>query len=139
MIRTRNRRSRARAGAAAVEFALIAPLMLLFTFGLIEIGRLIMVKHAITQATREGARLAVLHTSTGDQVTARVMEELTLMSVPQATVEVTPADLQAAPPGGDVTVLVRIDPTTVSWLPNMVFFTQPEIVGSTTMRRESTD
>ena len=42
---------------AAVEFALIAPLMMIFTFGLVEIGRLSLVKQTAMHASREGARI----------------------------------------------------------------------------------
>ena len=61
MIRTaRHSRHRVtRRAASAVEFALIAPLMISFTFGLIEFGRLMLVKQTATHATREGARVAV--------------------------------------------------------------------------------
>ncbi len=59
IIRKRNRKSASRLGASVIEFALIAPLMITFTFGLVELGRMMLVKQTATHATREGARLAV--------------------------------------------------------------------------------
>ena len=55
-----------RRGAAAVEFALVAIPLCLFVFGILEFGRLILVQHSLTAATREGARLAALNTDVND-------------------------------------------------------------------------
>ncbi|TFG81694.1 MAG: pilus assembly protein, partial [Chromatiales bacterium] len=46
-------------GTAAVEFAIVAPVFFLFVFGLIELGRIVMVQQALTNAAREGCRTAV--------------------------------------------------------------------------------
>jgi Flp pilus assembly protein TadG len=43
-------------GAAAVEFALLLPLLVLLVFGIIDFGRAINAQITITQAAREGAR-----------------------------------------------------------------------------------
>jgi Flp pilus assembly pilin Flp len=43
-------------GAAAVEFALLLPLLVLIVFGLIDFGRAINAQITLTQAAREGAR-----------------------------------------------------------------------------------
>lgn len=47
-------------GAAAVEFALLLPLLLLLVFGIIDFGRLLNAQVTLTQAAREGARLVSL-------------------------------------------------------------------------------
>lgn len=47
-------------GAAVVEFALVLPLLILFTFGIIEFGRAYSAKIELTAAVREGARAAAL-------------------------------------------------------------------------------
>lgn len=47
-------------GAAAVEFALLLPLLLLLVFGIIDFGRALNAQITLTQAAREGARLAAL-------------------------------------------------------------------------------
>ncbi len=47
-------------GAAAVEFALLLPLLLLILFGIIDFGRALNAQITLTQAAREGARLAAL-------------------------------------------------------------------------------
>ncbi len=52
------RRRRRRRGVAAVEFAFLAPLLLLLLFGLLQVGRIIEVMQLMDNAAREGARLA---------------------------------------------------------------------------------
>lgn len=47
-------------GAAAVEFALLLPVLLLVLFGIIDFGRALNAQITLTQAAREGARLAAL-------------------------------------------------------------------------------
>ncbi|WP_306843249.1 TadE/TadG family type IV pilus assembly protein [Paenarthrobacter nicotinovorans] len=52
-------------GAAAVELALILPLLLLILFGIMEFGRAYNVQVSLTQAAREGARYAAVHYQEG--------------------------------------------------------------------------
>jgi hypothetical protein len=47
-------------GAAAVEFALVLPVLMLLIFGIIDFGRMLNAKITITEAAREGARAAAL-------------------------------------------------------------------------------
>ncbi len=54
-----NRKAR-RHGAAAVEFAVIAPLFLLMLAGIIEFGQVFRIEHALSTASRRGARAAML-------------------------------------------------------------------------------
>jgi len=51
-------------GSAAVEFALLLPVLLLIIFGVIDFGRAINAQITLTQAAREGARLASFGYST---------------------------------------------------------------------------
>jgi Flp pilus assembly protein TadG len=47
-------------GAAAVEFALLLPLLTLLVFGIVDFGRALNAQITLTQAAREGARMAAL-------------------------------------------------------------------------------
>jgi Flp pilus assembly protein TadG len=47
-------------GQALVEFALVLPIFLVAMFGLIDVGRLIYQHSVLSQAAREGARLAAV-------------------------------------------------------------------------------
>lgn len=48
-------------GAAAVEFALVVPLLLILVFGIIEFSRIYNAQISLTNAAREGARYMVIH------------------------------------------------------------------------------
>lgn len=58
-------------GQSLVEFAMVVPLLLLLVFGIIDFGRLLMNQVTLTNAVREGARIASVGGSSGD-VTSRV-------------------------------------------------------------------
>jgi Flp pilus assembly protein TadG len=47
-------------GAAAVEFALLLPLLMLLVFGIVDFGRALNAQITLSQAAREGARMAAL-------------------------------------------------------------------------------
>lgn len=47
-------------GAAAVEAALVLPLLLMIVFGIIDIGRMVNAQLRVTEAAREGARALAL-------------------------------------------------------------------------------
>lgn len=134
----RRRHNRNRAGAAVVEFAIIAPLMLMFTFGLIEIGRISMVKQTATHASREGARAAVHPTATVASVMQRVNDELMPLSLDNASVEMEPSSFDDLEPGEMVKVRVKINLDSISWLPGFFSFAAPDVVAESAMRREST-
>ena len=80
-------------GAAAVEFALLLPVLLLLVFGIIDLGRALNAQITLTQAAREGARLAALSEA---NVVSRTQTAATGLS--GVTVTVT-----ACPSGGEGT------------------------------------
>lgn len=63
MIRLRRRRRVPDRGAAAVEAALVLPLLLLLVFGIIDFGRMLNAQIKVTEAAREGARASSLAAS----------------------------------------------------------------------------
>ena len=126
-------------GAAVVEFAALAPVMILFTFGLIEIGRVSMVRQTITHATREGARVAIRPHATTADVAQRVSDEIASFDLAGTTIETDPGAVELADPGDDIMVRVRVDLSQVSWVPNYFLFSNGEMVVETVMRRESTN
>ena len=68
---------RPRRGQALVEFALVLPLLMLVLFGIVEFGRAWNAKQVLTDAAREGARLAVV----GDLTVTQVQVETRIRQV----------------------------------------------------------
>jgi Flp pilus assembly protein TadG len=67
-------RVRSQSGAELVEFALVLPILLLVFGGIVDFGLLLQRQQVITNAAREGARLAVLPGYTQADVQARVTQ-----------------------------------------------------------------
>ena len=63
--------------AQLVEFALVLPMLLLVVLGIAEFGFILQRYEVVTNAAREGARMAVLPGYTNADVTARVRTYLT--------------------------------------------------------------
>ncbi|MCE5267671.1 MAG: pilus assembly protein [Planctomycetaceae bacterium] len=131
---------RNRRGAALVEFAIVAPIFFLLVFGIIEFGRAIMVQEIITNASREGARLAVLDAPnpTAGQVNTTVTTYLANAGISGATVTINPAEPTSAGYGQPVSVTVSIPFGNVSWLPAPMFLGKAtKLTAKSVMRRET--
>ena len=126
-----------RRGAAVVEFAIVAPVFFLLVFGMIEYGRMVMVQQVLTNASREGARRAVLDGSTSGEVQSAVNDYLTSGSISGATITITPSSPADAAFGEPVSVRVEVPFSEVSWLPSPFFLGATQLQATTTMRRES--
>ena len=73
----RLRRLAAERGAELIEFALVFPLLLAVVLGIIDFGFLFRNYEIVTNAAREGARIAILSGYDDDDVDARVSQYLT--------------------------------------------------------------
>ncbi len=136
---------RKRRGTSVVEFAIIAPVFFLFVLGIIEYGRMVMVYQVITNASRMGARIAVLEDSTRSQIESQVDQYLDDMGMGQASStawardEETGADISdfsLLETGDTVGVTVTVTFDQVSWLPSPMFLGGRELSATTQMRRE---
>ena len=130
-------RGRNRCGVAAVEFAVVAPIFFLLVFGMIEYGRLVMVQQVLTNASREGARAAVVDGSTTAQVTSVVNNYLTSAGLKTATVTVSPSPPSSAVYGATVTVSASMPFSDVGWLPKPIYLGSATLKSTVVMRRET--
>lgn len=106
----RLRRRESRRGTATVEFALIAPVLLIFLLGMSEASRLMDIQNRLAAAARQGARLAAMdregivadETTTNEKMEEDIRNFLTATGLPGAELTVkiaaTPADLSTLPP-----------------------------------------
>ena len=96
-------------GAAAVEFALIASLLFVVLFGIIEFGRLFNELEVLNSAAREGARVAAVR-GTADEVAQAVSDAA------------DPYDLHESPAADKVCDdTTHGEPVTVAWDQNFQF------------------
>lgn len=79
---------RSQRGAAAVEMAVVAPILLLLVFGIMESGWLFAQQVELNNAAREGARLAVVDYGTAAEIASETCAR-TALSGGGATVTVT--------------------------------------------------
>jgi Flp pilus assembly protein TadG len=137
---------RKRRGAAAVEFAVVAPLFFLMVFGMLEFGRMVMVQQILTNASREGARKAVLNGSTTTDVNDTVVKTMgdAKITINTGNVTINPTDPATAAYGDPVTVTVHVPFSQVSWLPAPMLLsflpsgkTDITLSATTVMRRET--
>ncbi len=87
-------RSKNQEGAGLVEFAVLAPLLVVLLFGLLEFGQSLYAKEVLTNASREGARYVVYCTprKTVTQIKSQVQDYLTKAGFNQtASINVTGA------------------------------------------------
>ena len=76
-LRSLLKRWRSESGAELVEFALTFPLLLLVVLGIIDFGTMFQQYEVVTNAAREGARIAVLPNYSDADVTSRVDQYVT--------------------------------------------------------------
>ncbi|MBE7508032.1 MAG: pilus assembly protein [Planctomycetia bacterium] len=123
-----------RRGAAVVETAVVAPLMLLAMFGIVEVGYAFMVKQTVTLASREGCRAAALPGGTMADVTAAVDAS---MGAADLTGYATTSNISSVgPTDTEVWVEVSLPLNRAGFTGSMLGGGSFDITSRTSMRRE---
>jgi len=110
----------ARKGAAAVEFALLLPLLFTMVLGLMEIGRGAMVSKTLDNAVRNGAQVAAQSNSSNATVISRINSVLTANNITAANATITikvkdvVADVSTANPNDKISITVSISVSSAS-------------------------
>ena len=139
-----------RRGTAAVEFAVLAPLLFLLVMGAIDVGQFVNVSQTVSDASREGARLAAQNemTSAAD-VESAVLDYLNENynmsdSALNAAVTVTVmdglgngvADLTTIAEGDSLSVRVDMLFDNVRWATSVALGSNKTLSTTTMTRRE---
>ena len=77
LTKSRRRNGSSRHGTTAVEFAFVGPIVFLLFFGVIELGRGLMVVHLLNNAARIGCRTGVIEGTSTTSITNAVKSSLT--------------------------------------------------------------
>ncbi|MCA9214235.1 MAG: pilus assembly protein [Planctomycetales bacterium] len=136
MPRTRRKqRLPKRKGAAVVEFAVVAPFLMLMLLGMIEFGRAMIIQQNVTTAAREACREATLPSATTASATA--VAEQFASQIPNEGITVTfapsPEDAEA---GDIITATVEVPISAISNLGAIWFGSGATLDASAAMRKE---
>ena len=102
-------RKRSDRGAAAVEFALIIPVLLLLVFGIIEFARLYNEQISLTNAARSAARVMAISNDQGEALSAAIQASPSLdPGLGAGNIAFSPAACAA---GGTMSVAITYEAT----------------------------
>jgi hypothetical protein len=103
-----------RTAAAAVEFAIVAPIFFVLLIGSLEFGRLNVIRHTADQAAYEAARHAMVPGATVDEARQHADHMLRIVGARGAQVDVQPAAL--GPDVDEITVTVDVPLSQNGWI-----------------------
>jgi Flp pilus assembly protein TadG len=78
-------------GAAAIEFALVCSVFFALLIGMMEMGRILFYWNSAAEATRLGARLAVVCDKDDTDIKVRMQERLSILPAAKITITYEPA------------------------------------------------
>ena len=139
----KNNSTRFRTGNAVLDMVFVLPILLGLTFGSVEYGYALYVKHALQGAAREGARAAIVAGATAASVQASIDNAMSVAGFPQSKYNrpatISPSNWATQPAGTAITVTV----STTWGMQNMKLLPSPPgissskaLSGATTMRKE---
>ena len=83
-------------GVAAVEFALIASIFFTLVFGVMEMGRMLFYMNTAAEATRLGARVAVVCDVNAAVIKTKMINMLGILTAADITISYTPETCNAS-------------------------------------------
>ena len=92
MLRFNPKRCFANRGVAAIEFAIVLPILLLFTFGMIDFGRAMWTQGTLTYAAQATARCMAIHSDRCSDPVAYGRSQAYGLTGPGITVTATSPD-----------------------------------------------
>ena len=130
-------------GASVLEMALVLPILLMLSFGIVDYGYFFYVKNTVQGAAQAGARAAIPSAATNSSVTTVVSNMMTAAGLQNSsyTVTLNPTDVSTAAAGSAVSVTVSVTwsnvglhalPTAMGGISN-----SKQIVGTAVMIKES--
>ena len=124
-----------RKGTAAVELAIVAPVIIVLVMGTIEFGRAMVVLQVITNASRVAARSAVMPSGSSSTAIAAAEEYAEAAGVSGLTIQVTPSP-SSANVGDAITSEVTVSYADNTWMPGDWFLGGVTLSASSVMAKE---
>ncbi len=133
-ISNKTAKRRRRRGATAVEFAITAPILLLFVFASFEFSRVMMLRNTVENAACEGARRGIVPGATALACEQSAQQLLDIVGVDNATVDAAPDPILPDSEEVTVDVTVPLDASNGYLLPK--YFLGREIHATITLPRQ---
>ncbi len=129
------RKNRNRKGIAAVECAVVLPILLLVIAATLDICNLIFLRQQLTVAAYEGARVAINPNSGLDDIESQVRTILDQRGIVVEEIGVTPEDFESSEFGTaiEVSISANVSKNTAF---NGVFANDKVVISSMTMMKE---
>lgn len=116
-------------GSSLVEFSLVAFMLLMVIFGVVEIGRMVLIYTDVANAAREGTRYVSVHGSDSTSDIQNVVKNaLKVAPINPANATVTPSIINTPgqPSVITITVAYRYDPLTTYFPLNVTLSSKSE-------------
>jgi Flp pilus assembly protein TadG len=123
-------------GATAVEFALVLLVFLMFVLGIVDFSRMLYTWNAATEATRAGARYAVVCDDTFQSAAVLAKMQQTLPHITSASVTWSPSSCTSATCQSVTVSITGLNYQWISPLPGAIRPLIPMQTFSTTLTRE---
>lgn len=150
---TKRRRAAGRAqvhrrGTACVELAVLSVLLVLILLGIIDVGQYVNLGQTVSNASREGARIAARQTTVNvSKVETAVLNYLTNLhpNLPTSAVQVSVANAGGPIAGGNITATATGSPISVQvavqfdqarWIKGLPLLSGLIVTNTTVTRRE---
>lgn len=129
-IRSARRRSsdKTRRGAAAVEFAIVAPIFFILVIAAFEFGRFNVLRHTADNAAYEAARHAMVPGATASEARSKATSILNLVGTRGASIVINPAVIDDSV--DEITVTIDVPLNQNGWI-------APRFTSNRTIRAES--
>jgi Flp pilus assembly protein TadG len=126
----------AQVGSTIVEFALVLLIFLMFLLGIVDFSRMLFTWNAATEATRAGARYAVVCDDTANQASVLSRMQQMLPQITAASVTWNPAGCTSTSCESVTVAITGMNHNWISPIPGVIAPTIPSAPFSTTLIRE---
>jgi len=135
MVETQKTKENRYSGTAVIEAAIIFPLLLLLTLGVIEYGWLFLKAQQITNTARQAARIAVRPDATDAEILTAVENMMNSAGLPTYNVTITSDEIPDRRPA--ITVQIEVQCADIILIDAPLFLPTPtQLRGTVTMARE---
>jgi Flp pilus assembly protein TadG len=126
-----------RGGSAAVEFAIVAPLLFTLVVGIMQFGRILMVQQILVTAAEAGARTAIMTGKTDANVSTAISNFMSAANITGYSSSDSPLLSTSPASGTAIAVTVSVPYTSIGWTGSVpIDFSKTTLSASVTMIKD---